>query len=215
MENKQRKLMQDVDEILKNSKTTLDVDEVFYLRNVKCRRLFLDTDVDADSMEDIKIAILYYNFDDKGLPVKDRKPIWLYICSSGGSVPDGFSLVDVIKASKTPIYTINMGYCDSMALPIFLVGHKRYSLKHAQFLIHDGTMCCIDSSNKAHDCVEFEKRYDEEVTKRTILEHSNLTEELYDSKKRVEWYFLANEAQEMGMVDEIVTDLDEIVGGEL
>ena len=58
--------------------------------------------------------------------------------------------------------------------------------------------------------MEFESKYEKEVTRKTILEHSNLTEEQYESKRRVEWYLLAEDAKGYGMVDEIVEDLEEI-----
>ena len=195
---------------INNAKISLNLDDVFLLSDMVDRKLYLDYEIDEDSVREIRNAILYFNNEDRGLAKEDRQPIWLYIASRGGSVSDGFSLVDLIVASKTPVYTVNIGYCYSMALPIFLVGHKRYALKNSQFLMHDGTMFCIDSSSKAQDCMEFESKYEKEVTRKTILEHSNLTEEQYESKRRVEWYLLAEDAKGYGMVDEIVEDLEKI-----
>lgn len=189
------------------------VNEVFYLKNLKDRKLFLTCDIDDCIIEDIVSHILQYNADDKGKPIEERKPILLYCSSNGGSVDPGFELIDVILQSKTPVYTINLGYQYSMGFLIGLAGHKRYGSKTAKYLMHDGSNFIYNSGAKAQDQMEFNKRIEERV-KAYVLSRSNITAEEYDSKLRVEWYLFANEAKTKGFVDYIIgedCELDDIV----
>lgn len=189
------------------------VDEIFYLKDLKQRKLFLNADVDQCSVCDIAKHIMQYNAEDKGIAIDERKPILLYITSNGGEVDSGFELIDIIQSSKTPVYTINLGYQYSMGFLIGLAGHKRFATPNAKFLMHDGSNFIYNSGAKAQDQMEFQRKVEERV-KRYILSRSNLSSEEYDSKLRVEWYLFADEAKEKGFVDHILgtdCDIDDVV----
>lgn len=199
-----------VEEILAGKST---VDEMFYLEDLKSRKLFLNTEIDQFSIADIVRHIMAFNAEDVGLAPEERQPILLYVVSNGGEVDSGFELIDIIQSSKTPVYTINLGYQYSMGFLIGLAGHKRYTTKNARFLMHDGSMGAIDSMAKLEDRLEFNKRC-ENRTKEYILSVSKITEEEYDAKRRVEWYMFADEAKEKGFVDFIIgvdCDMDEVI----
>ena len=85
------------------------VSELFYLKDLKQRKLFLTDDVEQATIGEIVKNILQYNREDYGMAIEDRKPILLYVASNGGEVDSGFELIDVILSSKTPVYTINLG----------------------------------------------------------------------------------------------------------
>ena len=95
------------------------------------KRDFLLSDrISQGAVKDIIKDIFEINFDDdeKEEIYKDweRKPIQLFINSYGGSVYDGLALIDVIKRSKTPVHTVCIGSCMSMALWVWLSGAKRF-----------------------------------------------------------------------------------------
>lgn len=189
------------------------LDDVFYLKDLKQRKLFLNTDIDQLSVFEIVKHIMQFNKEDKGLEASERTPILLYITSNGGEVDSGFELIDVIESSKTPVYTINLGYEYSMGFLIGLAGHKRFATRNAKFLMHDGSQFIFNSGAKAQDQMEFQKKVEERV-REYILEHSSLTDEEYDSKLRVEWYLFAEEAKEKGFVDCIIgedCDIEEVI----
>lgn len=77
------------------------VEELFYLKDLKQRKLFLDTDVEQISAGNIAKHIMQYNAEDKGKSIEERKPIILYVASNGGEIDAGFELIDVIRGSKT------------------------------------------------------------------------------------------------------------------
>lgn len=188
-------------------------EEFFYLQDLKQRKLFLNVDVEQMSVADIVRHILQFNKEDRGLDVNERQPILLYVMSNGGEVDSGFELIDVIQNSKTPVYTINLGYQYSMGFLIGLAGHRRFATKNAKYLMHDGSNLIYNSGAKAQDQMEFNRKVEERV-KQFILSRSRLTSEEYDSKRRVEWYLFADEAREKGFVDHIVgedCDIDIII----
>lgn len=189
------------------------VNDIFYLKDLKQRKLFLSEDVNQYSVGDIVKNILQYNREDYGLPSESRKPILLYVSSNGGEVDAGFELIDAILCSKTPVYTINLGYQYSMGFLIGLAGHCRYAMEHSKFLLHDGSNFIYNSGAKAQDQMEFNRKVEDRV-KQYILSRSKLASEEYDSKLRVEWYMFSDEAKEKGFVDYIIgkdCDIDEII----
>ena len=189
------------------------VEEMLYVKDLKQRKFFLTTEIDQSTVGDIVRHIMQINKEDKDVPAENRKPILLYIASNGGEVDSGFELIDVILSSKTPVYTINMGYQYSMGFLIGLAGHKRFAAKNAKFLMHDGSNMVYGNSSKVQDRVRFDARVEERV-RDYVLARSSITPEEYDSKFRVEWYMFADEAKEKGFTDYIIgidCDLDEII----
>lgn len=191
----------------------LSIEEQFYLRDLKQRKLFLNCEVCQASVSDLVRHIFQINAEDKDLPIGKRRPIILYISSPGGDVDAGFGLIDAIQASQTPVYTVNTGFCYSMAFLICLAGDKRFSSKNARFLMHDGSMMSFNSTSKLKDQMEFQNKADERI-KEYVVYNSNVTDEEYDEKYRMEWYMFADEAKERGFIDCIIGEdcpLDEVV----
>lgn len=74
--------------------------EQFEADDLENRRLFINDVIDSDVIDTIVYHILRYNREDKDIPVESRKPILLYVNTNGGSVPDGYALIDAIMTSK-------------------------------------------------------------------------------------------------------------------
>jgi ATP-dependent Clp protease protease subunit len=184
------------------------------LEEIRERRLYINSIIDEEVVSGIVFYILKYNREDKGKDIKDRKPIILYINSPGGSVVDGYGLIDAILASKTPVYTVNQALAASMGFLIFLAGSRRFSMPHCQFLCHDGSTSGYDSSAKMRDRMEFETNFLNPMVKDYVISRTNIGPELYDEKYRVEWYMLSEEAKSHGIVTDIVgedCDIDDII----
>lgn len=189
------------------------VDELFYLKDLKQRKLFLNSEIDQFTVADIVKHIMQINKEDKDIEPAERQPILLYVTSNGGEIDSGFELIDVIMNSKTPVYTINLGFQYSMGFLIGLAGHKRYATANAKFLMHDGSNFVWDSGMKAQDRMDFNKKIESRI-KKYVMSRSKVTNEEYESKLRVEWYLFADEAKEKGFVDYIIgedCDINEIV----
>ena len=196
-------------------------------KNLKCteeRRLYLSRTIySLDDEEGINeylstvariIQLIFeFNAEDKhnGLSPEDRRPIKLFINSPGGDITEGFPLIAAIELSRTPVYTINVGEWNSMAFLIGITGHKRFALPYTIFLLHEGSLLARGSTNKVQDRVEFDKRFEQEIVKQHVLNHSNMTETDYDALARVEYYMLPDDAIKRQFIDEIITDIDAIL----
>lgn len=199
----------------KDIQYTYYYEDKFTQEDVDERRLYLSAEVDSETVDTIVYHIMRFNRLDKGIPVEERKAIKLYINSPGGSVADGFAVIDAILNSTTPVYTINLAMSASMAFMIFIAGHKRFSFAHSEFLMHDGSSGFgFESTAKLKDRIEFETIQLEHMTKEFILKKTEIGEELYDLQYRIEWYMLPHEAKKYGIVDFIVGEdcsMDEIL----
>lgn len=172
-------------------------------QDIQQRRLFLQDSVEQYTIAPIVKHIMRFNVEDRGKPIEERQPILVYVSSNGGYIDDGFELVDAIRASKTPVYTINVGYAYSMAFLIMLAGHKRFSMPSAKFLLHDGSNFAWGSSAKIRDQMEFQKRAEDRI-REYVTSRTNITTKEYNAKYRMEWYMFADEAKSKGVIDAII-----------
>lgn len=144
--------------------------------------------------------------EEEGIPVDLRKPIKIYIHSPGGYLTSTFTMIDAIKMSKTPVYTIAIGEVYSGGFFTFLAGHKKYAYPHSSFLYHEGATANGGDANKFRN---FAKFYETQLNqlKQIVLENSKITEEEYNKHIKDDWWLTAEEAVEYGIVDEIMTEL--------
>ncbi|MGH2279636.1 ATP-dependent Clp protease proteolytic subunit, partial [Aliarcobacter sp. ERUVET-7] len=94
------------------------------------RVIMLMTPVNNISMTSVISQLLYLNAKDI------KKPIHLYISSPGGSVLDGYGIIDTMNLIEAPVYTYTIGLAASMGALIFLNGTKRYMLPHSELMLH-------------------------------------------------------------------------------
>ena len=110
--------------------------------NMCQRMLSLRDDIDEKTTGRIIDEIIAMNIEDS----TDLSPIHLFLQSDGGVAMDGYSLVDVMKWSKIPIYTYCNSYVSASALDIFLMGERRYVFSHSRILVH-GVKSSMDNLN--------------------------------------------------------------------
>ena len=125
-----------------------------YYKDADKRIFWLEGEVDSSTLELVKV-IMRFNKDDEGKPVEERTPIRIFIDTCGGDVQIMWSLVNAIKISKTPVYTIV--YCTAMSAGahILAAGHKRFAFPGATILVHSGS--CVYGGDV--EKVESAKRY--------------------------------------------------------
>ncbi len=181
---------------------------------LKERKIVLNDTIDMCILEDVTLQIIKFNKEDQGLPREKRKPIYLYLQSPGGNVIHGFSLVDVIKASETPVYAVCFSNCSSMAFHLFIACEKRYAFKHSILLSHDGEISLANSSSKAKQTMKFFEQVDAR-TKEHVISNTKITSEFYDTIYDQEYYIYADEeGKNLGCVDLIIGEdvsIDEIL----
>ena len=182
-----------------------------YYNGLKNRELWLDTDVATDEGTLILIKqIIRWNREDIGKPETERKPIILYCFSFGGDLDICNSIIDVIQASKTPVYTVNAGRCMSAAAYIFIAGHKRFIFEKSYFLFHQGSGAVGgDYDDMASQMEDYKKKVaalTDHMKKYTGYSESEIKKNI-----KKEWYVSSKEAIEKGVCDKIIECLDEVI----
>lgn len=190
--------------ILEIEKPTLIFDKV-YIENLKDRRIVLNSEIDESIIEFVSIAIRKFNDEDKDIPVEQRKPIELYISSPGGSAYDGFSAVNEIITSKTPVHAVCSGYVMSMGLAIFVASHKRFAFPYTNFMYHEVMGGAIGKNSEMERATaegkRVQKMYDNIIVSQTKIDQKKLDAV---KKKSLDWFFGSDEALDMGFIHEII-----------
>ena len=170
------------------------------------RIYWLDTQID-DSTLDLAKYIFRCNKEDKGLSPEARKRILIMIDSPGGSVEVLSSIIGAIKISKTPIYTCCYCTAYSAAADLLACGHKRFALPMTSMMFHAGSACYQGSQNDINKAKKFYdsmgKRVTDEVNSRTKFDAKFLRK-----LKTDDMYMNEEEALELGVIDEIIINMD-------
>ena len=140
-----------------------------------------------------------------------RSDISLYINSPGGSVSAGLAIYDTMRLIPNEVSTLAMGLAGSMGQFLLCAGTpgKRFSLPHAQVLMHQGS---AGFGGTAAD-VEI---YAEQLEKtgammiNLIAQHTGQPVEVVERDSLRDRWFTAAEALDYGMVDHIVERLDDV-----
>jgi ATP-dependent Clp protease, protease subunit len=140
-----------------------------------------------------------------------RSDISLYINSPGGSVSAGLAIYDTMRLIPNDVSTLAMGLAGSMAQFLLCAGTpgKRFSLPHAQVLMHQGS---AGFGGTAAD-VEIYSAQLERVSvlmTRLTAEHTGQPPERVEQDSRRDRWFSAEEALAYGMIDHILERVEDI-----
>lgn len=133
----------------------------------------------------------------------NNKSITLYINSPGGSVSDGFSVIDTMNKIKSPITTVIMGEACSMAGVISIAGNKRLMTYHSVWMAHDMTSGSWDYVTKMFDRTDYLKDLQNKLF-RFIKEHTKLSKIELQKAKYGELWFASKECLRKGVIDKII-----------
>lgn len=180
-----------------------------FYKDEQDRIFWVDSQIDECTLELIKM-IMYCNKEDKGKAIEERKPITVMIDSPGGSVEVLLSVIKAIDISKTPVRTIC--YCNaySAAADLLASGHKglRYCMPGTNVMMHSGscayqgTASQVDAAKKFYDAMG--KRVTDHVYARTNIDTKT------QRKMKDDYYMTAEDALNLGIIDKIVDNLDEL-----
>jgi len=142
----------------------------------------------------------------KELLVLDKlshEPITLMINSGGGSVYDGFAIIDTMKGIPSPVITMITGKACSMAGLISISGEARFMTANSVWMAHDVATANYDYVTKflarAEHSKEVQKRSFAHLAKHTKLSQTELTK----ARNEELWYY-AEDCKKKGIVDNVV-----------
>lgn len=175
--------------------TQMDV----FSRLMMDRIIFLGTQVTDASANIIQAQLLYLD------SVDPDKDISLYINSPGGSVYAGLGIYDTMQYVNSDVSTICTGMAASMAAVLLVAGEKgkRYALPHSRVMIHQ-PMGGIQGQASDIEITAREILKLKDELYRIIADHSGQTMEKVAADSDRDYWMIAKEAQEYGMIDKIL-----------
>ena len=192
-----------IDSLVDSEKDNYDFTDIVDLHNGLSRNLHLGA-IDNDVADAINSFIRFFNKEDEQneIDIDDRVPIKIYIDSVGGDLMGTLTIIDSIRHSDTPVWTINVGQAYSGGFFVFISGHYRISYPNASYLFHEGATGTVGDANKFNNWADFYKRLLERL-KDITLAFTDIEEEDYEAHQKDDWWFFAEDALEMGVCDEI------------
>ena len=140
-----------------------------------------------------------------------RSDISLYINSPGGSVSAGMAIYDTMQLIPNDVRTLAMGLAGSLGQFLLCAGAagKRFSLPHAQVLMHQGS---AGFGGTAADVEIYAEQLDRtgKMMTRLISKHTGQPEEKVAEDSLRDRWFSAEEALDYGIIDHIVERLDDV-----
>jgi ATP-dependent Clp protease protease subunit len=171
-----------------------------FSRLLKDRIIFLGTPID-DRISNIIIAqMLYLESEDP------EKEVSLYINSPGGIITSGLAIYDTMNHVKCPVSTICLGQAASMGAFLLSSGEKgrRFSLPNARIMVHQPLG---GAQGQASD-IEIQAK---EILRLRDVLNTILSENTGQTLEKIaidtdrDRYMTALEAQEYGLVDEVMS----------
>ena len=140
-----------------------------------------------------------------------RGDISLYINSPGGSVTAGLAIYDTMRLIPNDVSTLAMGLAGSMGQFLLSAGTpgKRFSLPHAQILMHQGSAGFGGTAADVEIYAEQLERISNTLL-RLISEHTGQPVETIERDSRRDRWFNADQAMEYGLIDHILDRVDDV-----
>jgi ATP-dependent Clp protease protease subunit len=181
------------------------LDDQLVARLLYQRIIVLGSEVDDRIANRLCAQLLLLSADDP------RADISLYINSPGGSVSAGLAIYDTMRLIPNDVSTLALGLAGSMAQFLLCAGTrgKRFSLPHAQILMHQGS---AGFGGTAADVEIYAAQLERtsELMLRLISEHTDQPIERVRADSMRDRWFSPEEALEYGMVDHIVSSVDDV-----
>lgn len=172
----------------------------------KVSRILTIGEITNENICDTILSIYEINNEDKNRDTDKREPIKLVLNSPGGAVYDGIALIDVIEQSTTPVHLYIHGQAQSMGFAIATCGHYRYASKRTTFMYHEISWGAGEEKLQYHEQEVKECRRLWQLCDDLIVANTNIPMKTLQQVKKhhKDWYMTAEEALELGVIDEIL-----------
>ena len=172
---------------------------------LKERIVFLGTAIE-ENISNLVVAQLLY------LDSENQNPIMLYINSPGGVVYAGFAIYDTMRKLKSPVSTIAVGFCGSMATTLLSAGAKgqRYALAHSTIHMHPTGGGAKGYTEDVRIAYKEQERLQNQIF-HLLGKNSGHTREEIEEMFRRDRFMNAVEAREYGFVDEVLGNTDDLL----
>ena len=139
----------------------------------------------------------------------EETDIHLRIFSNGGSVREGWAIVDALRNTGKKISATVEGDIASMASVVLLAGSERKALPHARILIHRPYIGYYPAALNDKTAEELRNMLADETNRMLdfYVERTGASREALEALIDEERYISAEEAKELGFISEIIAPL--------
>ena len=136
----------------------------------------------------------------------------LWIHSPGGSVPSMLAIRDVMRLVPCDVSTLAIGLACSAGQFLLSAGTpgKRYALRHARVLMHQGSAgiggSAVEIEIQANDL-----RHIRDTVLGLIAEDTGQPFDIVHEDSRHDHWYTADQAREYGFIDHIVESFDQVM----
>ena len=170
-----------------------------YSRLLEDRIIMLGGAIDDQVANSVIAQLLFLDAQD---PEKD---IYLYINSPGGSVTAGLAIYDTMNFIKADVQTIAIGLAASMGSFLLAAGEKgkRFALPNAEVMIHQPLGGAQGQATEIEIAAKHILRTRDRLNK-ILVERTGQDMEVIERDTDRDFFMMAEEAKEYGIVDEIM-----------
>lgn len=179
--------------------------EKLYASLLKERIIYLNGDIDDNTVDLVTMQIILANEREKNIPVEELKPLTIYLNTRGGDIDPTIHLVQVIQDSRIPIHVRVLAMAASAGLYITIACKHRVAYKNSILLLHKGSIFVGGNTASAEDTMDFYKEIVQQKFDNLIVERTKITKDELKKIRRNETYCLGEEAlNKYGFIDEVV-----------
>jgi ATP-dependent Clp protease protease subunit len=175
-----------------------------YSRLLEERIVFIGTDINDQVANAVMAQLLFLD------KVNRSQDISVYINSPGGIVTAGLAIYDTMQFVKPDVATYCLGQAASMGAVLLAGGSKgkRYSLPNSRVMIHQpwggAQGSAMDMEIHVTEILKMKKRLEEILSNHTGRASKDIAKACERDK-----FMSAEEALEFGLIDHIVTTMDD------
>ena len=175
-----------------------------YSRLLKDRIIFLGQQVDDQIANALVAQMLFLQSDDP------KADIHLYINSPGGSITAGMAIYDTMQFVSCDVATYCVGQAASMGAALITAGAKgkRHALPNARIMIHQPLAGMQGTAREVEIHVEELRRIKQRMNE-LMIEHTGHSLEKIEQDTDRDRFMSADEACEYGLIDKVVSKIDQ------
>ena len=173
---------------------------------LKERIIFLGTPINDQIANVIVAQLLYLNSEDP------NQPINMYINSPGGSIYAGLAIYDTMQMVTAPVRTFAVGVTASMGTVLLAAGAKgqRHALPHSTIHLHPASSGAQGYTEDVRIAFREQERVQTQLFY-LVGKHTGRDWKQIEADFERDRYMNAVEAQEYGLIDEVLGDKSDIV----
>jgi ATP-dependent Clp protease protease subunit len=167
----------------------------------RSRQIFLTGSIDDETARAVIAQLLFLEEESPGTPIR------LHINSGGGKVQAGLAIHDIMQVITSPVHTLCLGHCESMAAVLLASGEagERAAMANARVMIHQPVRRA-GASNNARQMSIHARSIENSRMRLAQLLASRTGKSLAEIEEIIEYDHVCNaaEARSLGLIDRVV-----------